>query len=98
MVSAISATTQTPVRATLLIGILIWVFASAFPLVVLAKITSFIIIAVFALVNAAQVTLHLKYASWKTQILPWLIPAIGSLLCILFLALQLFSGGHVASH
>ncbi len=88
----ISAKTQTPIRATLLISTLIWLLALAFPLVLLAKITSFIIVAVFALVNAAQVVLQLKQASWQSHVLSWLIPSIGSLLCILFLGVQVLAG------
>lgn len=87
----IAARTHTPIRATLLISALIWLLALAFPLVILAKITSFIIVFVFALVNAAQVVLQLQQTGWRSAILPWLIPTIGSLLCILFLVIQAFS-------
>jgi len=47
----VSSLTQTPVLATVLIAIAILLFALFFPLVVLAKITSFIILIIFTLVN-----------------------------------------------
>jgi len=54
----VSTLTKTPALATVLIGIAILLFALYFPLVVLAKFTSFIILLIFALVNLAL---------WKIQ-------------------------------
>jgi len=54
----VSTLTKTPALATVLIGIAILLFALYFPLVVLAKLTSFIILLIFALVNLAL---------WKIQ-------------------------------
>lgn len=51
--SHIHPSTRTPVRATLLIIVLIMVVSQLLPLLSLAKVTSFILLLVFALVNAA---------------------------------------------
>ena len=56
----ISNKTQTPIRATLFIGIIIWLLAAALPLVALAKITSSIILVVFTLVNASLVVIQFR--------------------------------------
>ena len=54
----VSSLTQTPVLATVLVSVVILLFALYFPLVVLAKFTSFIILIIFTLVNLAL---------WKIQ-------------------------------
>ncbi len=78
--------TQTPVIATLLVGICVLTFALILPLVTLAKITSTLILGVFTLVNAALLTLN-----WRTEqrtLSQISIPAIGMVICIIFILLQ----------
>lgn len=97
----IAPKTQTPVRATVLIGLIILILALAFPLLALAKFTSFIVVLVFALVNYAQVTLQLKSTVWTQQIQRWLIPAVGGVLSLCFLGVQIYasqSGQLIVGH
>lgn len=99
--AVISDKTQTPIKATLFVGVLIWFFALALPLVLLAKITSFIVVIIFTLVNLAQVRLHIKEYGFAKRARAWVIPAMGCLLCLMFLAVQmilLFTGGTLATH
>jgi amino acid transporter len=58
--SGVSPRTNTPVRATVFTGLVVLVFALALPLITLAEITSFIIILVFAVINAAYFRLRLR--------------------------------------
>jgi APA family basic amino acid/polyamine antiporter len=85
----ISNKTQTPIRATLLIGAIIWLLAAALPLVTLAKITSSIILAVFAVVNLSLVVVQFREAT-NFHSLSWrfCLPIIGCLLCLGLLGLQ----------
>jgi amino acid transporter len=56
-VGKINARTQTPVLATVLVSIAVLVLALALPLVTLAKVTSFAILAVFAIISLALIRL-----------------------------------------
>lgn len=69
-----------PSNATLLVVILIWLFALALPLITLAKITSGIILVVFTLVNAAAVVIALNKKQW----LAVGVAAIGAMFSIAF--------------
>ncbi len=85
--TVISARTQTPINATLIIMTVIITAALALPLVVLAKITSFVILMVFMLVNLSL---------WKVKKQPELqermtlvnFPLTAAVLCFLLLVLQ----------
>ncbi len=81
--AAVSPGTGTPVRATLFTGLIVLVFALALPLVTLAEITSFVIIVVFALVNAACFKLRLAGGRRIA-----VIPLVAMLLCLSLLAVQ----------
>jgi len=87
----ISNKTQTPIRATLLIGAIIWILATALPLVTLATITSSIILAVFAIVNLSLAVIQFREAN-NFSSLPWhfCLPVIGFFLCIGLLGIQSF--------
>lgn len=86
----ISNKTQTPIRATLFIGIIIWLLAAALPLVALAKITSSIILVVFTLVNASLVVIQFREVNKFSELsLSFFLPVIGGFLCIGLLSLQL---------
>ena len=56
-VGKINARTQTPILATVLVSIAVLVLALALPLVTLAKVTSFAILAVFAIISLALIRL-----------------------------------------
>ena len=69
-----------PVNATLVITVLVWIFALVLPLLTLAKLTSGIILIIFTLVNASATAIALK----KKQYFVAAIGIIGVVLCILF--------------
>lgn len=86
----ISNKTQTPIRATLFIGVIIWLLAAALPLVALAKITSSIILVVFTLVNASLTVIQFREINnVRALSLSFFLPIIGGFLCIGLLSLQL---------
>ncbi|NOQ76484.1 MAG: amino acid permease [Methylococcaceae bacterium] len=82
--------TRTPTVATLFFSILLLLVALWFPIVILAKITSFVILMVFALVNISLCVIKLRncYYSDDHFIVPIIIPGIGAVLCLSFLLLQ----------
>lgn len=87
----IAEKTLTPVYATLTIGFVIALLAAAFPLTTLAKITSFIIISVFSLVNFALLNiLYSEQAAVKVNVAKLALPAVGGVLCLILLALQVY--------
>lgn len=78
--------TQTPVFATVLVGICVLLFALTLPLATLAKITSTLILGVFTLINAALLTLN--WRSHQRALTELSLPAIGMFICIIFVILQ----------
>lgn len=85
--------TQTPIRATLLIALFVLVLTSSFPLTELAKATSFIILVIFSIVNAALIVIKrressISYAGFSN---PLFIPIVALILNLSMIALQLFS-------
>ncbi|AOS95989.1 putative amino acid permease YhdG [Microbulbifer aggregans] len=83
--------TQTPVLATLLIGAMILVFALWLPLTTLAKITSFIMLLIFCLVNAALLTIKHRREAVAHNVIsyPAWIPAAGLLTCLALMGFAL---------
>ena len=92
---------KTPYIATLLIGLVVWVLATQFPLTSLAKLTSFIIIMVFFLVNVALIKLlFTKETKDHFTAKPW-VPVVGAIMCLMFLGVQvdqIISGSTVVGH
>lgn len=91
---------QAPILATVLVTIVVWLFAIALPLLSLAKITSFIIIiAVSLLINISLIKVLRKEASNKAvdsqhskkvlSISMW-IPILGVVMCAMFLMVQIY--------
>ncbi|MFT6153456.1 MAG: amino acid transporter [Bermanella sp.] len=90
---------KTPVLATVLITIVVWVLAVALPLTTLAKITSFVIILVFLLVNVSLIKILSKEARILQNPIPidtkampiktW-VPYVATLMCLLFLSVQVY--------
>jgi len=78
-----------PINATLLVALLVWLFALSLPLLTLAKLTSGIILAVFALVNASAAVIAFRRHQYGSL----LIACIGTLLSILFV-MSGISGSH----
>ncbi len=68
-------------------GVVVLVFALALPLVTLAEITSFVIILVFAVINAAYFRLRLRAeAGGRVAI----TPLVAIMLCVMLLAVQTY--------
>lgn len=91
--SRVSTKTQTPTVATVAIAFTVWILALGFPLVTLAKATSFIIIIVFALVNFSLLIIRYREKSYfgMRRIYKLLLPLTGGLLCLGLLTLQIAS-------
>ena len=81
----VSPRTSTPIRATLVTGLVVLVFALALPLVTLAEITSFVIILVFALINASYFRLRLRAETGRRVAIT---PLTAIALCVLLLVVQ----------
>lgn len=79
---------QTPLSATLLVGILVLSAALLAPLVTLAQATSGTILCIFTLVNLAL--LRLNWRDLRRNFMALAIPACGAVICIGFLLLQLW--------
>ena len=89
----VNAKTQTPVVATLLVIVIIMTLALWFPLESLAKATSYLILIVFTLVNAALVSIKRSQAPVEgiLNISIW-IPVAGFITSISLLLFQLLLG------
>ena len=86
--------TQVPVISTSLVYIIIVIASLALPLVSLARLTSTIILLVFSSVNLSLVVIKLKNReSLKKGVVnyPVIVPALGFVLCMGFLLIQLKS-------
>ncbi len=82
---------QTPVIATAFVAIIILLIALAFPLLTLAKVTSFITLVVFGAINLALWRLKTRPETKPADGInvPTWVPAIGFLICLLFVLAQL---------
>ncbi len=88
--AAVNTVTRTPVVATTVVTLLVLAFALWLPLVTLAKITSFVILLVFTLVNLALWRLKRKGSREEGESLKGRsFPLTGAMLCILLLGFQL---------
>jgi APA family basic amino acid/polyamine antiporter len=76
---AVNPRTRTPVRATLLAGVLVLLFALSLPLVSLAKTTSAMVLAVFTLINLSLLRIKQREPHADgVRTLPRAVPAIGA--------------------
>jgi len=101
--ATIHATRKTPYVATILLGIVVWVLATSLNLTTLAKITSFIIIVIFLLVNIALLVVMRQERQAPTGALSIhpVVPVFGALMSVMFLSVQIYqvmSGGALAGH
>lgn len=84
--------TQTPVFATLFFSALLLILAIWLPIELLAKITSFIILSIFALVSLslAIIKFQTRYSAGTSHIrVPALVPVVALLLCLGLIMIQL---------
>lgn len=101
--SKVHDTRQTPHIATLMVGIVVWLFALTLDLTALAKLTSFIIITVFLLVNVSLILIAKKETvkPQKAMAVKIGVPYLASVMCIVFLSIQIYgilTGGRIAGH
>lgn len=85
--------TRTPINATILVGLLVFLLATAFPILTLAQSSSFLIFIVFTLVNASL--LISKFRDPPPQGIktyPIAIPIIAIILNLILLGFQTVSG------
>jgi len=89
--AAVHPRTQTPLLATAFVAVLVLLLALALPLLTLAETTSFITLMVFAAVNLALWRLKMKEGVAQAEVinLPMWVPAVGGLLCVAFILIQL---------
>ncbi len=88
----INARTHTPLAATLFIAAAILLLALSLPLVTLARLTSFIVLGIFALVNLSALWLKVTgRRATATVSYPLWCPALGCALCVLLLLFELVS-------
>jgi APA family basic amino acid/polyamine antiporter len=85
--------TRTPVVATVMVTAAVLLLALVLPLVDLAKATSFVVLSVFILVNAALLRLKLRRIAAPARIwqCPLWVPAAGMALSALLLVVQMVS-------
>ena len=94
---------KTPHVATLIVGACVWCLAVSFDLTQLAKLTSFIIIVVFLLVNVSLILVlkHENKPPVNAMIVQPGLPYIACMMCVLLLSIQVFqlvSGSAVVGH
>ncbi len=91
-IGKLNARTQTPIFATILVSLAVLVLALALPLVTLAKVTSFAVLAVFAIISLALI--RLKRAgppAGNTYTVPAWVPYASMASALALLALQVAS-------
>ncbi|MCG8325927.1 MAG: amino acid permease, partial [Thiotrichales bacterium] len=89
----VSARTRTPISATVLITALIIIMALWLPIETLARLTSYFLLVIFALVNAALIRIkNRNIEEAGAFIIPVFIPWAGLLGCLFFLLLQTYVG------
>lgn len=88
----VNAVTQTPIIATLLIASVILILVLWLPLLSLAKLTSFVTLIVFSLINLALLVIKLKriQAAEGVFIVPLWTPLVGFIVCGSFVIFQLY--------
>ncbi len=87
-IGAVSATTHTPIRATIIVGVAVLIIGMLFDLTALAATTSSFTLAAFALVNVALVRIKLRgdpHAGFKV---PIAVPLLGCLTAAGLLAFE----------
>jgi APA family basic amino acid/polyamine antiporter len=89
--SKVHHTTRTPIYATLFVMALVLVLALGFDLVVLAKLTSTIVLILFTLVNLALITIKRRGETYGGFTLPLWLPLVGLITSMGMLGLHLIN-------
>jgi len=87
--SYVNKTTRTPIPAILTISIAVLLLALFLPLLSLAKLTSYITLTIFTLINLSLLKIKLRCGASPGFQVPMWVPIAGALFCSLFLAYQL---------
>jgi amino acid transporter len=93
MFNQVSALTHTPTRATIAIVMISLVLALAYNLEGLAEATSLAILIIWVLANAALIAIKLRRepAPEGVFVVPMIVPVLGLLLSLVFIAVSLFA-------
>ena len=92
ILATVWARTQTPVVATIIVGLFILVFALLLPITSLAKATSAIVLLIFSLINCALIVIYWRRRhSEATIAIKIIFPLTGLIACLGFLLLQLWN-------
>lgn len=85
--------THTPIYATVLAGLLVFLLATLFPILTLAQSTSFMIFIIFILVNISLIRIKIKEPTPQgIRTYPMAIPIIAIVLNLTLLGFQIVSG------
>ncbi len=90
--SIVHPKTSTPINATILAGLLVFILATIFPILTLAQSTSFLIFIIFTLINVTLLIIKLKDPHPQgIRIYPIAIPVIAIILNLTLLGFQIVS-------
>ena len=90
ILASINIKTKTPIPTTLLVSALVLIFALWLPLVTLAKLTSFVVLIVFLLVNLSLWRIkQIKKTDYERGMKSINFPKIGALLCLFLIVFQI---------
>lgn len=86
----INPLTRTPIMATLFFSAMLLLLALWFPIAELAKMTSFVILTIFALICLSLCLIKFTNLSCRTRYfsVPAFVPVVGFLFCLCFIVLQ----------
>lgn len=88
IIGRVNPLTHTPLIATGIVILFILLFALSFPLLSLAKITSFITLVIFMMINFALVKIKIKDKGHVGFTVPLWVPWAGGVLTLLFILIQ----------
>lgn len=84
--------TSTPINATIVAGVLVFLFATVFPILTLAQSTSFLVFIIFTLVNASLIIIKIKDPHpERIRTYPLVIPITAMILNLIMLGFQIIS-------
>ncbi|HFD32454.1 MAG TPA: amino acid permease [Gammaproteobacteria bacterium] len=83
-IGVVNEKTHTPLNATIIIILLVLLFALSFPLLSLAKITSFITLIIFMIINFALIKIKFSQKEYEGFKVPLFIPVTGGVSTLMF--------------
>ncbi len=84
-IGEVNSTTRTPLNATIIITLLVILFALSFPLLSLAKITSFITLIIFMIINFALIKIKFSNRVHEGFTVPVWVPLLGGGATLIFI-------------